>query len=173
VPQPQIAESVRRQEIKVSDVKEYLSWRAKTTLLLTPKTDNKCVQSRITKVVAEISKHLRPFVTSVKPNTWTELQEIVEKAVRLDLEVRKSRAVFEFTVPCSRSTKAYGFSYDKHFMTNQEGFPEEKDGMMVDLVVTPFLAKTGNADGDAYDIKTILSKCIGICRKTLRKISAT
>jgi|SRR5579871_2210697 len=157
--------------MKVTDVKEFRSWCAKTTMLLARKIDNKCVQSHITKAVTEIGNGLRPFLTSEKPNTWVELQEIVDIAVSLDLEVRKSRAIFEFKLPCDPiTTETYGFPYDRWIMESQEKFPKQKNGMMVELVVTPYLMKTGNADGDAYDIETILSKSISICTETRRKI---
>lgn len=171
--QDQILASVRRKEVKTSDVKEFLSWRAKTTLLLTPRIDSKCVQSHIKKVVVDISKKLRPLVASERSSIWEELQEIVEKAVKLDLEIRKSRAIFDFTIPCDNETgNAYGFPYDKDSIANQEGFPEEKNGITVDLIVVPFLLKTGNADGNAYEIQTVLSKCVGISTETRRKLSA-
>ena len=120
-----------------------------------------------------LRKDLEPFITNKKRATWSELRDIIYKAVELDEEVRKSRALFAFTPFVSANgSQMWGFDFDDFSMESEVGLEEGSPGMNVELVVAPFFIKAGTADGDAYETELYLSKCIVVCTETRRRLES-
>lgn len=93
-----------------------------------------------------------------------DMQDIVEGALKLDLLLRKSKAIFEVVCGASCSTgkarSRHGLFYDPeswmalHPHQNQH----VSKGSKVDMIVSPALFKHGNADGANYGSCKILVK---------------
>lgn len=121
-------------------------------------------------VIARLKADLRPFVTARGPRAWADLEEVVQKAVELDGELSKSRALFTFDNFVGNGVEAWGFPFDEGTTASVDGFEPAKSGMNVELVVAPFFTKTGTADGDHYDRLKVLGKCIVLCTESRMKL---
>jgi hypothetical protein len=133
--------------------------------------DKRTVDCEVDILLETLRKDLEPFITNKKPATWAELRDIIYKAVELDEEVHKSRALFAFNPFASANgSQMWGFDFDDFSMESEVGLEEGTPDMNVELVVAPFFIKAGTADGDAYETGLYLSKCIVVCTETRRKL---
>ena len=115
---------------------------------------------------------LGPFVKRSEAGAWRELGDIVRKAINLDLEMNKSRALFAV-----QRWSAEGIEkLDPAIIETAVGFEAARPGMAVELVLAPSLTKTGNADGDAFDTMSFISKWVVVCtenRENMKKAPKT
>lgn len=96
----------------------------------------------------------------------TRLRDIVSKAASIDKILRTSKAFFQvfFTPPKGTDADA-SLQFNAETMNLYPGLPPSllDKGKTVDLVVSPALFKTGNADGKNYDKSSMLVKYGVIC----------
>jgi hypothetical protein len=150
-----------------SDVRDYAMWKAKTAQLISNQADQAAIQTGIYEILSSWKENLCEIVTDLKAEAWTELQDIILKAVKLDEEINKSRALIS-VLPWSEETIAT-FEWDGVSVESPVGFEAGRPGMHVELVLAPALVKTGTADGKAYDTRSFLSKWVVLCTETREK----
>lgn len=111
------------------------------------------VEKNIHALVARWKQTLAPLVIRNKASIWEELENVIRKAIELDLEMNKSRALF--TVHCW-SVENFGM-LDPAIIETPVGCKVAHPGLEVELILAPSLSKTGNADGDAFEMISYLS----------------
>lgn len=103
------------------------------------------------------------------PQAWVDLKDIVRKAVKLDEEMNKSRALF--TVHTWNGDDMSGsLRFNESAMESAVGFEAARPGSTVELVVAPALSKSGTADGDAFEATSYLSKWVVLCAEGRKKV---
>lgn len=149
-------------------MKEFSQWKARSALLLSQCAKASFVDANINMLVTDWKTTLIPFVKRVEAGAWRELGDIVRKAINLDLEMNKSRALFAV-----RQWSAEGINkLDPATIETAVGFEAARPGMTAEIVVAPSLTKTGNADGDAFDTMSYISKWVVVCaenRENMKK----
>jgi hypothetical protein len=81
----------------------------------------------------------------------------------------KSRAFFELQQWRAKDLELL----DETTFETAIGFEAAQPGMRPEIVIAPSLTKTGNADGDAFETMTFISKWTVICaenRESLKKL---
>jgi hypothetical protein len=151
-----------------SEVREYTEWKSKSALFITNKVKKTEVDLAITRIVSTMKKNLYMYVHASKNEVWSELQEIVRKAVKLDEEISKSRALW--TVSRWGDDVFPQLVFDEFTMETAAGFEAGRAGMSVELIVAPALVKTGTADGEAFDRTSYLCKWIVLCAESRKKM---
>lgn len=124
------------------------------------------VSTGIDRVVSKFKQDLYLYVPASNAEVWTELRDIVAKAVKLDEEMNKSRALLTVSHWDEEDFKVMKFD---ETMESAVGFAAARPGMAVELVLAPALVKMGNADGEGYDKISYLSKWKVICSESRRK----
>jgi len=117
---------------------------------------------------------VRGFVAPSKGKVWDDLRDIVRKAVRLDEELFKSRAIFVFGqwAPNEEALAAGGFNFDNNIMQSPIGFEDAEPDMRAEILLAPSLQKIGTSDGDGFDKKMYLEKWMVLCMESrLRRTS--
>lgn len=147
-------------------MKEYATWKAQTAILVANEKEGKEVSSIIDDHLSFMRGHLRPFVTFKSSSTWPDLRDIIRSAVMLDEEIQKSRALFTFSRWVNDDDYPWDLSMDESKMETATGLDPGRTGMNVELIVAPFMLKTGTADGDAYDTMSYLAKCVVVCTES-------
>lgn len=148
--------------LQMIDVKEYAAWKVKTAHLVSKMADAKDVEDNLKGIFLGLQKALLPFVaTLLSADAWSELRNIIRKAIALDQELFKSRALF--TAHCWNDRTVAGMLFDENFMEEAAGSPIPTTEMRVDLVLAPALSKTGTVDGDMYEKVSYISKWIVVC----------
>lgn len=163
---------LKKGSLRPTDIKEFSQWKAKTALLLSNRVDGSVVDSNIDMLLMEWKPILTPFVTRSNTEVWRDLREILRMAIALDLEMSKTRALFAVH-HWSAGEVDY---FDETKMETAVGFEAAQKGMTVELVLAPSLTKTGNADGDAFETMSFISKWIVICtenRENMKKLPKT
>jgi hypothetical protein len=112
---------------------------------------------------------LTPFVNHNEARAWSDLGDVIGKAINLDLEMSKSRALFIVHPWSAKDLEAL----DPTKIEPAAGFQALQPGMAVELVLAPALTKIGNADGDAFEIMTFVSKWIVVCDKNRESMERT
>ncbi|CAO2653529.1 Nn.00g029400.m01.CDS01 [Neocucurbitaria sp. VM-36] len=149
---------------QIAEMREYARWKAKGALLIGKKADRLAVETGINRVVSKFKSELYIYVPASNADVWPELREIVAKAVRLDEEMNKSRALL--TVSHWQAEDLDWMKFNENCMESAVGFPAARAGMSLELVLAPALIKVGTADGEAYDKISFLSKWTVICRES-------
>jgi len=166
-----VAEMLRKQKVAAEDIQEYQGWRAKTTLLLTGKSDTAGAEQRVNYLTESLLQNLEPFVTHRQPSMLKDLLNLVTEAGRLDEEFYRSRAIFElrsvYNGTCKRENVP---DFNPNTMDGEIGFEEVGKGWILDLVTSPMLVKVGNADGFDYHSEMVIAKSHVVCTETRRKI---
>ncbi|KAF2675110.1 hypothetical protein BT63DRAFT_28801 [Microthyrium microscopicum] len=156
--------------LKPADVQEYHAWRAKTAMLLSEKVSAESVSQRIKEVVNSLSDDLGDFVVNKKPTHKDDLTSIVKKAVELDQEIQKSKAIFAFqSLYNPKSGESYGFYFNTQLMESESSYGEATTDMIVELVVAPCFHKIGTGDGQGYDQTSMLAKASVVCAESRKK----
>ncbi|KAH7398669.1 hypothetical protein DE146DRAFT_736161 [Phaeosphaeria sp. MPI-PUGE-AT-0046c] len=156
--------------LRVAEVRDYSAWKAKTALLLSEKVSKSAVHANVGSVAAEMQKLLKPFVQRTIPTAWKELEAVILKAIMLDHELNKSRALSQ--VHRWSAEKLAEMQFDEKHMATPNGLKAARSGMKVELVLAPMITKTGNADGEAFDSLTLISPWVVVCyenRKQMQK----
>ena len=96
-------------------------------------------------------------------NLYTGLDEILRQAMDINVGLIKSRAIFsivefEGLSYTNSSRKLFHYEFFRKEMEIIAGNPESVTGTPVQLVVSPMILKTGNADGEDYDKEMVLIK---------------
>jgi hypothetical protein len=167
-----VPDLLRQGVIKLSDVKEFNAWRAKTSLLISRRVDKQVVDQKIDLVLHHLITRLDPFIGSLTKMVRSELRDIICKAVELSEEISKTRAILSFN-KFNINDVEYGFPFEDHCMESDPGLEEAAPGMNVELIVSPCFSKAGTADGDAYESQSLLGKCAVVCtenRKSLGRV---
>lgn len=154
----------------MTEVRDYSAWKAKTALLLSEKVNTPAVENNIGGVLAEMQKVLKPFVQRTAPTAWRDLEAVISKTVALDLELNKSRALFQ--VHRWSAKNIAGMQFDETRMESPNGLQAARRGMDVELILAPLITKTGNADGEAFESLSLISPWTVVCyenRKQLQK----
>lgn len=151
-----------------SEVRDYAEWKSKTALFIMSRVKKTEVELAINRIVSTMKKSLYMYVHASNDAVWSELQEIVGKAVRLDEEMCKSRALW--TVSCWGEEGFPKLVFDELTMETAAGFEAGRPGMSVELIVAPPLVKTGTADGAAFDRTSYLCKWIVMCAESRKKM---
>ena len=140
-------------------MKAFHKWRADTAVLLHPKIDEKGCDYRANQVVEKIWEKIHDYITSNDKDFRSGLLKIVSKAGRLDAEFLKQRAIFGPRTPNSKEGVPYGYEpMHQHFESDND-FETLDEHQVVDLIVAPGLGKQGDANGNNYDVDTLLVKC--------------
>lgn len=150
-------------------VREYSSWKAKTALLLSNNVKPAAIESNIGSVLAGIKPVLKPFVRAGS-NAWRELGDVIYKAIMLDLELNKSRSLFKVHRWSVKDIE--GMKFDPSQMESANGVQAAQRGTTVELALAPLVTKTGNADGDGFDVLSLISPWTVVCydnRKQFQK----
>lgn len=151
-------------------MRDYSAWKAKTAILLSQQVKKPAVQANIGGVLAEMQKLLKPFVQRTSSNAWKDLETVIEKTIALDLELNKSRALFQVH---RWSVDNIGeMQFDDTRMETPNGLKAARRGMDVELILAPMITKTGNADGDAFESLSLISPWMVVCydnRKQMQK----
>lgn len=152
-----------------TDLKEYHRWRSLTSLLLQPKISPQAIDNRMQPLCKFLKTRLLPFATSFGDKPYQAsfvqaLSDVVRRAILLDAEFQKQRALFKVWRPTHVDTKRpCGFFIDYGIEVAME-FIERADNELLDassrveLVVVPGLKKYGNDNGDNYDKELMLVK---------------
>lgn len=151
---------------QLAEIREFARWKAKGTILIGKRADRLAVDTGIDRVVSKFKQDLYMYVPASNADVWTELREIVAKAVKLDEEMNKSRALLTVS-----HWEGEDFKYMKfdETMESAVGFAAARPGMAVELVLAPAMVKMGTADGEAYDKRSYLSKWKVICSESRKR----
>jgi hypothetical protein len=133
------------------------------------------LRSPADRLVERITRNLGPVLSTQAQTEGSNLQadefatrlrDIVSKAASLDKILRTSKAFFQVCITPPRGTDAdASLQFNAETMNLYPGLPPSllDKGKTVDLVVSPALFKTGNADGKSYDKSSMLVKYGVIC----------
>ena len=136
---------------------QYYEWRTLTARLAshTPKTEHFAMISD------EIANQiLKPFPQS-EPSTISVLSDIIHRALELDLEMSKQKALFRFLYfGCPRR-----FNPDiMHIAGRSERESEDDTEQLdVDLFLAPALCRRGTHDGERFDTEVIILPADVLC----------
>ncbi|KAL2685561.1 hypothetical protein Neosp_006661 [[Neocosmospora] mangrovei] len=121
-------------------------------------------------VVASETQRLGSFCDLAKSNTGTtassvaeDMAVIIRGAIDLDWMFMCSKAIFFIRWPDEREDNDEPLAFDRNLM---EAIGWKKDlspKSLVQLVISPNLHKMGNADGQNYDQKMVLTKATVVC----------
>ena len=125
------------------------------------------VNTWVKRLVSRFKQDLYPYVPASSADVWTELREIVSKAVKLDEVMTRSRALL--TISHWEGEEFASMKFDESSMESAAGFATPHSGMLVNLVLAPSLVKRGTADGEGYEKTTVLSKWVVICRESRKR----
>jgi len=161
-------------------LKEYHTWRAKTTqlLLAQPGRSLDYMNNRINNLVGKLSRDLQPYAKSLDSEIDPHLKDIVTAAVDLDSKMNTQKAVFTPKL-YFKEEKCFGISFDCSSMesidetlgcssTGSVGKSENAQNPppeLVELVVSPALFKTGNSMAEDYQTDHVLVKAQVLCRQ--------
>lgn len=148
-------------------LREYHTWRAKTTTLLLPKIKSRSVEDRIGGLWRKLSDTLRQFVTEPDSKFDIRLREILVQAVNLDQCMNTQKAVFT-PRSCFQKDMRFGFPFDRQSMESIDTDGDAYDHMDVELVVAPALLKAGNSKGEDYGTESVLVHSQVSCQRILR-----
>ena len=162
-----------------NDLKEYHTWRAKTTqLLLAQEQSPHCMYNRINKLVGKLSFDLQPYAKSIDDKIDRPLKDIVMTAVDLDSKMKTQKAVFTPRLYFNgEESLCFGFPFDCSSMelidetlgcSSTEFIDKDEDAqkpLSVELVVSPALLKTGNSMAEEYQTHHILVKAQVLCQR--------
>ena len=161
-----------------NDLKEYHTWRAKTTqLLLAQERSSHCMDDRINNLVQKLSLYLQPYAKSLDDKIDAPLKDIVMAAVDLDSKMKMQKAVFTPKLYFNREKSlSFEFSFDCSSMelidetlgcsTESVGKDDDaQEPLPVELVVSPALLKTGNSMAEEYQTHHILVKAQVLCQR--------
>lgn len=154
----------------MADVRNYSAWKARTALLLSERVKRPALMANIGGICAEMQKYCQPFVQRTKPNAWKELETVIHKLIAFDLELNKSRALFQVHRWSAKSIEQMQF--DETRMRTPIGLELARHGMDVELILAPMITKSGNGDGEAFESLSLISPWVVVCyenRKQLRK----
>lgn len=155
-------------------LKEYHTWRAKTTQLLLAQESPDHKHGRINELVNKLSGDLQPFANSksLDDKFNTLLKGIVTDAVDLDSKMKTQKAVFTPKL-YFKEERGFGFPFDSSSMesideslASTESADESKDTqkpLPVELVVSPALFKAGNSMAEEYQTHHVLVNAQVIC----------
>jgi len=146
---------------------DYHDWRSRTVIFLSKLESGDASVPKITsKLVFDI------FGYDTPNGARTEVADIVQAAMDLDLILRKSRAKFSVSYDLKDKegydgTLCHVFQ-ENHMEIHQASSMEALQASplankYVEMKIQPALVKQGNADGGAYDHSTILSKMLVTC----------
>ena len=127
------------------------------------------MKTNISIILRDLKEELTPFVRRNETNLWSDLGDVVEKAINLDLEMSKSRALFRVH---DWSTGDLG-KLDRTRLEAAAGFKQAQPGLTVELVIAPSLTKTGSADGDSFGTMLFISNWIVVStegRESMKKM---
>jgi hypothetical protein len=154
-------------------LKEYHTWRAKTTQLLLAqrRPPDHTMHGRINELVNKLSSDLQPFANSksLEDKFNSLLKDIVTDAVDLDSKMKTQKAIFTPKL-YSKEGWGFGFPFDSSSMdeilVSTESADESKDTqnpLPVELVVSPALLKEGNSMAEEYQTHHVLVNAQVIC----------
>jgi hypothetical protein len=152
----------------LADVRDYSAWKAKTALLLSERVNPPALLHNISSISADMQKVLKPFVKQAGSNAWSDLEAIIRKTVAFDLELSKSRALFEVHRWSAKNVAEMQF--DEKCMGSPNGLKAAQRGMDVELVLAPMITKTGNADGEAFESLSLISPWIVVCYENRKQV---
>ncbi|KAL1648300.1 hypothetical protein SLS61_006991 [Didymella pomorum] len=160
---------LRKGVLKPADVKEFSQWKARTALLFAERVDSAVLDAQVDMLLVEWKQACARFVQRNEPRVWRDLRDVIEKGIHMDLEMCKSRAFFELQQWRAKDLELL----DETTFETAIGFEAAQPGMRPEIVIAPSLTKTGNADGDAFETMTFISKWTVICaenRESLKKL---
>jgi len=163
-----------------NSLKEYHTWRAKTTqLLLAQGRSLDYMNNRINGLVGKLSYGLRPYAESLDGKIDRPLKDIVAAAVDLDSKMNTQKAVFTPKLYFEEE-RCFGISFDCSSMESIDGTLGCSTGSvdkgenaqnpppeLVELVVSPALLKTGNSMAEDYQTHHVLVKAQVLCHQLM------
>ncbi|KAF1850455.1 uncharacterized protein K460DRAFT_412158 [Cucurbitaria berberidis CBS 394.84] len=155
---------------QLAEIRDYARWKANGALLIGKRAERQVVNTGIDRVVSKFKQDLYLYVPASKDEVWTELREIVAKAVMLDEEMNKSRALL--TVSDWGEEDFKWMQFDEACMESAVGFAAARPGMSVELVLAPALVKTGTADAKALAFLFLLSTALALPNVTIKALPA-
>ncbi|KAH6629647.1 hypothetical protein C7974DRAFT_190544 [Boeremia exigua] len=154
--EPNVIPSLLQTEaLRLTDVKAFSQWKAKSAILLSERDEEAAVDININMLLRSWQQTLAPYVQNNKA-VWIDLEDIIRKAVELDRELNKSRALFVV----QRWSVDMMTTLDPRIFETPMEFQEAHAGLKVELVLAPCITKTGNADGDAFESMSHISKWV-------------
>ena len=105
------------------------------------------------------------FVTPSNGKMWDDLRDIVWKAVRLDKQLFRSKAIFVFG-QWKETLAAGGFKFDNNIMQSPIGFEDAELNSTAEILLAPSLHKIGTSDGDGFDKRMYLEKWTVLCTES-------
>lgn len=92
-----------------------------------------------------------------------QLTDIINSAIELDKMIMCSKAILtiQWSVPSNRSSSIVRFDQEFMHCCRRESQPSPKT--RVKFVMSPFLYKSGTADGQNYDTAMVLAKAVVVC----------
>jgi hypothetical protein len=150
------------------DIREYARWKAGGSFLVEKRVDEMTIGNGIDEVGKNVDKlvsrfkwDLDTYVRAWDQKIWGHLKEVMMKAVNLDMEMNKSRAIL--SISCWGADDFTEMKFDESTMSSAVGFAAASQGMPVELVLAPPMIKVGTADGESYDRTVSLTKWVVIC----------
>lgn len=144
-------------------LQDYSLWKSRTALLLGKTQPSRRREPGDTSASSGLATILKSFLNP-KSSAWTDLEEIFQHAIDLDEKLHMSRAIFHF------DTEFYEpeffreiYEFDEVHMETMVGYPPGQNGTAVDLVVVPGLLKTGNGNGEGFEIMSRLVRSQVMC----------
>jgi hypothetical protein len=122
-------------------------------------------------ILEPLASHKAPTSSSdhTRSLLLRSLEEVIHQAHKLDITLRRSRAFFQvYMTPINQfppSNATSGFPLDPETMDYAHDFPRPSHGgvPLVDLVVSPGILKSGNADGKNYTKSFSVVKLRALC----------
>lgn len=149
-------------------VRNYSSWKAKTALLLSEKVAPAAIENNIEVILFELKPQLKLFVQRTELMAWKDLGDVIYDAIVLDLEFNKSRALFKVHRWSVKDVEDMRF--DGARMVSPVGVQAAQSGMPVELVLAPMITKTGNADGEAFELLSLMCPWTVICKENRKQL---
>lgn len=127
-------------------------------------------QEAVRALVNEETRRLRPFFPvqhksfdRTEKKVWDEIKAITEEAIELDQIFMSSKAIFQVHWKDESQNPSMRHRFNSEAMDAVCHNKDLSPGSMVIMILSPFLYKLGNADGQNYDCRMLLAKASVVC----------
>ena len=158
-------------------VKQYFEWRVNTVVSIERKWASATTTNRpnpnAQRLAEKIEKILQPFPRSSNGDFRGGLEKIILSAIRLDADMWRQKSFIHPSKP-----KYFLINTDAHAHYNPESMDvwegilpneDEEPNPEITLFIAPSLMKSGDANGDGYDVFQTLVKGKVSCDQTFAK----
>ena len=161
---PTALEALKRPE-NTQTTQAYFNWRISNAVFIQQRhATYKCANYHVAPLLKKIMNHLAPFAgidttpTLSTPRVEIELEHIIARAVNLDAEMWRQKAFFYPGKLRVDPNTFYQFNPDSMELWETPLKDHVGELPEVTLIVSPSLLKSGNSDGDSYDVNQVVVK---------------